>query len=92
MLRRAATQLLHCVQEAAAQRCVSATHALPCGTCGSQARHSSSQTPPAPEADPFTSHLQRRTEDELCALLEKREAQGPPAAEQAEDDEADEEV
>lgn len=92
MLRRATTLLLHSVQEAAAQRCVSAVPALPCGACGSQARHSSSQSPAAPEADPFTSHLQRRTEDELRALLEKREAQGAPAAEQAEDDEADEEV
>ncbi len=92
MLRRSAAQLLLSVQEAAAQRCAQGAPALACGTCKAQARHSSSRPPAAPEADPFTVQLQRRTEDELRALLDKREAQAAPAAEHVEDEEADEEV
>jgi hypothetical protein len=92
MLKRSAAQLFLSLQEAAAQRCAQSAPAVALGTCAAQARHSSSRPPSAPEADPFTVQLQRRTEDELRALLEKREAQAAPAAEHVEDEEADEEV
>ena len=92
MLRRSAAQLFLSVQEAAAQRCAQSAPAAACGACAAQARHSSSRPPSAPDADPFTVQLQRRTEDELRALLDKREAQAAPAAEHADDEEDDEEV
>ena len=92
MLRRAAVHLAHSLQEASALQSArvgpvpAVTHSC---LCPAQARQGSSTAPSGVEPDPFTAQMQRRTEEELRALLEERtqgDEQGADEAEESEDE------
>lgn len=93
MLRRAAVQLAHSLQEASALQSARAgpvPAVMHSWLCPTQARQGSSTAPSGAEADPFTAQMQRRTEEELRALLEERTQGDEHDAGEA--DEAEEEV
>lgn len=64
--------------------------ALENSLCSAQANQSSSAASPGQHPDPFTAQLQRRTEDDLRALLEKRSTTEEEPA--ADEEDAEEEV
>ena len=92
MLRRAAVQLAHSLQEAPASQCARAgpvPAVMHSCLCPIQARQGSSTAPSGAEPDPFTAQMQRRTEEELRALLKERtqsDEQGAGEAEEAEEE------
>ncbi|KAK9840950.1 hypothetical protein WJX81_002135 [Elliptochloris bilobata] len=85
MLRRVAAQLANRLQEAHTAQCcraslVPAAHSS--GLCSAHTRQSSSAASSGAEPDPFTAQMQRRTEEELRALLEKHTEDGEPGDEE----------
>lgn len=92
MLRRSATKVIHSLQESVCTQrgWAVSVPALGNSLCAAQARQNSSAASPGQHPDPFTAQLQRRTEDDLRALLEKRTTTEEEPA--ADEEDAEEEV